>query len=148
MEKGKKWYLLCQNLFGLLEGGRQQLVPIKLLWNPVVPTKVRFFAWEVLWGKIMTMYQLKKTSFSVANRCPLCGKAEETLEHMLIHYCSKVWCMRIALFSLSGGGRVCPLLVKDLILGWLRLPLWKKETKLWRVVPLCILWQSGRRGTE
>ena len=27
-----------------------------------------------------------------------------------------------------------------LMLGWLRLPLWKKESKLWRAVPLCMLW--------
>ena len=33
--------------FDLLEGGRQQSVPIKMLWNPIVPTKVGFFAWEV-----------------------------------------------------------------------------------------------------
>ena len=49
--------------FDLLEGGSQQLVPIKMLWNPIVPTKVRFFAWEVWWGKILTMDQLKKRGF-------------------------------------------------------------------------------------
>ena len=30
--------------FVFLEGGRQQLVPVKMLWNPCVPTKVCFFA--------------------------------------------------------------------------------------------------------
>ena len=48
--------------------------------------------------------------------------------------------MWTALFSLSGGGCVCPLLVKDLMLGWLRLPLRKKDLKLWRAVPLYLIW--------
>ena len=31
-------------------------------------------------------------------------------------------------------------MVKDLMLGWLRLPLWKKDFKLWRAVPFCLIW--------
>ena len=48
--------------YNLLKGG-QQLVPVKMIWNPLVPTKVGFFVWEVWWGKILTMDQLKKTWF-------------------------------------------------------------------------------------
>ena len=33
-------------------------MPIKMLWNPIVPTKVAFFAWDVWWDKILTMNQL------------------------------------------------------------------------------------------
>ena len=110
-----------------------------MLWNPIVPTKVGFFAWKVWWGKILNMDQLKKRGYSLASRCPLCGKVEETLEHLLIH-CPKVWCMWTALFSLSGGGWVCPFLVKELMLNGLRPPLRKKDLKLWRAVPLCLIW--------
>ena len=59
--------------YDLLEGGRQQLVPVKMIRNPLVPTKVGFFVWEVWWGKILTMDQLKKRGFSLASRCPFCG---------------------------------------------------------------------------
>ena len=110
-----------------------------MLWNPIVPTKVGFFAWEVWWGKILTMDQLKKRGFSLASRCALCGKDEESLKHLFIH-CPKVWCMWTAIFSSSEGGWVCPFLVKDLMLGWLHLPLRKKDAKLWRAVPLCLIW--------
>ena len=79
----KNGSLTIKNCYDLLEGGRQQLVPIKMLWNPTVPMKVGFFAWEVWWGKILTMDKLKKRGFSLPSRCPLCGKAEETLEHLL-----------------------------------------------------------------
>ena len=52
-------------------------MPIKMLWNPIVPTKVGFFAWEVLWGKILTMNQVQKIGFSLTSRYPLCKEAEE-----------------------------------------------------------------------
>ena len=35
--------------YNLLKG-RQQLVSVKMIWNPLVPTKVGFFVWEVWWG--------------------------------------------------------------------------------------------------
>ena len=90
-----------KSCFDMLEGGRQHLVPVKMLWNPVVPSKVGFFfIWEVWWGKILTMNQLKKRGFPMASRCPFC------LEHLLIH-CPKIWCMWSTLFTLSRDCWVC-----------------------------------------
>ena len=37
---------IVRTIFDLLEGGRQQLASVKMLWNRCVPTKVGFFAWE------------------------------------------------------------------------------------------------------
>ncbi|RVW16223.1 LINE-1 reverse transcriptase-like [Vitis vinifera] len=34
--------------------------PIKCIWVDKVPTKVDFFAWETMWGKILTLDRLKK----------------------------------------------------------------------------------------
>ena len=48
-------------------------MPIKMIWNPLVPTKVGFFVWEIWWEKILTMDQLKKRGFSPASRCSFCG---------------------------------------------------------------------------
>ena len=73
---------------------------VKMSWNPVVPSKVVLFAWEVWWGKILTINQLKKRGYSMASRCPFCGEVEEAFEHLLIH-CPKIWCMWSALFPLS-----------------------------------------------
>ena len=85
------------------------------------------------------MNQLKKIGFSMASRCPFCGEAEEALVHLLIHY-PKIWCMWSALFSLSRACWVCPFMVKDLFMDWPSLPLRKKVSKLWRAVPLCLMW--------
>ena len=42
--------------------------------------------------------------------------------------------------SIHGGDWVCPVWVKDLMLGWIHLPLRKKYSKLWKAAPLCLLW--------
>ena len=91
-------------------GGRQHLVLVNMIWNPIVPTKVEFFVWEVWWGKILTMDQLKKCGFSLASKCPFCGQKKEALEHFFIH-CAKIWDLWTTLFSLPNGGWVCPYLV-------------------------------------
>ena len=70
----------------LLEGSAGRIAPWKLVWNSIVSPKISFFAWEVWWGKILTMEQLKKRGFQLASRCPLCGNAEKDLNHFLLHY--------------------------------------------------------------
>ena len=92
-----------KSCFDLLEGGRQHQLPIKMLWNPIVPTKVGFCAWEVWWGKILTLNQLQKRGFSLGSRCSLCKEAKEAMEHLLIH-CPKIWCMRTNPLQLDRRG--------------------------------------------
>ena len=75
--------------FALLEGENLKTVLLNILWNNCVPPKVSFFAWEIWWGNALTMEQLKKRGFQMASKCPLCGSAEEDLDHQLLH-CPKV----------------------------------------------------------
>ena len=55
------------------------------IWNPWFALKVGFFAWEVSWGKVLTLDQLKRRGRPLANRCNLCEREEETIEHLLVH---------------------------------------------------------------
>ena len=34
--------------------------PWRSIWNPIVPPKMGFFAWEASWGKVLTLNQLKR----------------------------------------------------------------------------------------
>ena len=43
--------------------------PFRSIWNPIVPPKLGFFAWEVSWGKVLTLDQLKRRGILLANRC-------------------------------------------------------------------------------
>ena len=36
-----------KSLYGILEDSREEQFPRKLFWNPCIPTKAGFFAWEV-----------------------------------------------------------------------------------------------------
>ncbi|RVW16104.1 hypothetical protein CK203_079054 [Vitis vinifera] len=42
--------------------------PSSLVWNPWVPKRVRFFAWEAIWGRILTMDQLKRRGWILPSK--------------------------------------------------------------------------------
>ena len=47
--------------------------------------KVSFFAWDAMWGKVLTLDQVKKRGRSLANKCFLCHIEEESTSHLLVH---------------------------------------------------------------
>ncbi|KAJ9704212.1 hypothetical protein PVL29_002673 [Vitis rotundifolia] len=49
------------------------------------PKWVFFFAWEASWGKALTLNQLKRRGWTLANRCFFCLTEEESTNHILIH---------------------------------------------------------------
>ena len=56
-----------------------------------------------LWGKVLTLDQLKRRGWNLANRCFLCCAEEEMINHILIH-CSKarvLWELVFALFGVN-----------------------------------------------
>ena len=59
------------------------------MWNAWVPPKVSFFASEATWGKALTLDQLQRRGWSLANRCFLYYAHEELIDHILLH-CGKV----------------------------------------------------------
>ena len=75
----------------------------------------------------------------MASRCPLCGKAEEVLDHLLIH-CPSIWALWSGLISIPGLHWVCPGLVKDLLSSWNYFPISKKTKRVWRAYPLSLFW--------
>ena len=89
------------------------------------------------------MEQLKERGFHLASRCPFCGKSEETLEHIMIHY-PLIWDLWAIIFSSFDAIRVRPFLVRDLLSSWGN-GLGKKPFRfLWRAVPLCLLWATWK----
>ena len=59
--------------------------PSSLVWNPWVPKRVSFFAWEAIWGRILTLDQLKRRGWALPSRCYLCKADEESANHVFIH---------------------------------------------------------------
>ena len=104
-------------LYSVLDSRSVVQFPKSIIWSPCVPTKVGFFfAWEASWGKVLTLDQLKKRGWTLANRCFLCYAEEESIDHILIH-CIKARVLWELLFALFGVIWVLPYLVKDTLLG-------------------------------
>lgn len=64
----------------------------KSLWNCCAPNRVKAIVWKTLKQRMSTKVELKKR-VEVANSditCTLCGKEEETVEHVLFT-CEKSW---------------------------------------------------------
>ena len=79
-----------RSYFDILEGDSNTFAPTKMLWNSNVPSKMSFFAWKVWWEKSANHESVEEKGLPLASRCPLCGKAEEDVHHLLIH-CTKIW---------------------------------------------------------
>ncbi|KAL6314646.1 hypothetical protein AAG906_026990 [Vitis piasezkii] len=113
--------------------------PWNIIWSPCVPTKVGFFALEASWGKVLTLDQLKRRGWAIANRCFLCCAEEESINHIIIH-CSKARVLWELVFVLFGVTWVLPYSARDTLLGWHGSFVGKKHRKAWRATPLCLFW--------
>ena len=131
---GKKGQYSIKVCYRLLKGGIASPLLAGLIWNSCIPSKMSVFTWEVWWGKVLTMDQLKKKGFQIASRYPLCQEAEESLDHLLIH-CPTTWGLWATLISLLGMVWACPLLAKDLMFEWATFPIKKKARKIWKAAP-------------
>ncbi|RVX01776.1 Mediator of RNA polymerase II transcription subunit 31 [Vitis vinifera] len=73
--------------------------------------------WEATWGKALTLDQLQKRGWPLANRCYLCKRHEESIDLILLH-CAKARTLWTLLCSLFGMQWVLPATVKVTLLGW------------------------------
>ena len=49
------------------------------------PPRVTFFVWSAALGKILALDNLRKKNMVLINRCEMCKKDEETIDHLLLH---------------------------------------------------------------
>ena len=91
-------------------------LPSKLIWNARAAQKVGIFSWEATWRKIMILDNIQKRGWAMTNRCFLCGKGEESTDHLLIH-CDLTRDLWHFIFSLFGVHWVLPSSVKGVLLS-------------------------------
>ena len=113
--------------------------PSRSIWNPIVPPKLGFFAWEASWGKVLTLDQLKRRGIPLANRCFLCEEFEETIDHLLIH-CARAKMLWDVLLAITEASWVFPRTVCQLLLAWQSASVGKKRKRIWMAAPLCLFW--------
>jgi hypothetical protein len=64
-------------------------------------SEIGFFVWSAGICKILTLDNLKKRHVSVINRCCMCKRSEETVDHLLLH-CEVAYALWFAIFSRFG----------------------------------------------
>jgi hypothetical protein len=112
--------------------------PWKSIWRTKAHSKVAFFAWTAALGKILTVDNLRKRQIIVINRCCMCKKNEESVDHLLLHceVACDMWNVVFCRFSLSW---VMPRRVVDLFACW-----WtggrSQSAVVWKMVPCCLFW--------
>ena len=129
--------------YKLLFGSNSIVFPHQLIWSNWVPTKMSFFAWEASWGKVLTLDQIKKQGRALANRCFLCGKDEETIDHLLLHcpVARLLWDLLLAIFGVNW---VFPKSVSETLISWSGSCVGKRRKKAWMAAPLTLFWTIWR----
>ena len=130
---------LVKSLYKVLESNSSVCFPMKIIWNSCVKQKIIFFSWEASWGKVLTLDQIQKRGWVLANRCFLCQAHEESINHLLLH-CEKTREVEKLFFTLFGVFWVFPSSVRETFLGWNGAWVGKKRRTVWKAGLLCLFW--------
>ncbi|KAK4255495.1 hypothetical protein QN277_008493 [Acacia crassicarpa] len=136
-----------QNSVNVNRSGSSTVIPSKcwkLVWKIRVIPRVQQFIWRLLNDAVATNYALVRRRRSKDSRCPVCEKAEETIEHVFFH-CPWTRCIW---FGCSLGARVEVSTVSNFKLWWMKTsesPLLSKQD----LALICwILWYTWKARNE
>ena len=126
-------------MYKCYEGSPAFDFPYLSIWNSVVPPKIGIFTWEAVWGKVLTLDNLKRHGMAFANRYFMCEEGEETINHLLIH-CRSAKMLWDLLLSIGGLSWAFPSSVRYTLLAWQGVAVGKKRKKIWTTAPMCLFW--------
>ena len=115
-------FFSVKSLYKALQRVSLASFPSKIIWNSCVQPKISFFAWEASWGRVLTLDRLRKRGWALENRCFLCQKSGESIDHLLLH-CERtreVWTLLLFFWSflgLSAFGKGNPFRLERLFCG-------------------------------
>jgi hypothetical protein len=139
----KKGLFKVKSFFSSLACSEGKRFPWKSVWRTQASSRAAFFAWSAALSKILTMDNLRKMRIIIVDRCCLCKKDEESMNHLLLHYdvASALWNNIFIRFCMSW---VMPRRVIDLFACW-----WKSgkpmSAVIWKMVPICIFFVFGMK---
>jgi hypothetical protein len=134
----KKGLFKVKSFFSSLTCSGDSRFPWKCVWRTQAPPRAAFFTWSTALGKILTVDNLRKRHLIIVDRCWLCKRDGESVDHILLH-CDVASALWNNIFSRFGISWVMPRRVIDLMAGW-----WKSgrplSATIWKMVPICIFW--------
>ena len=138
----KKWTFKVKDFFRALSRAEGRGFPWKSVWWTKSPHRAAFFVWPAAFGKIFTLNSLRKRQVVVINRCFMCKKDGESIDHLLLH-CEVAHALWYNIFSRLGLSWVMPSSVLDLCACWCSSGR-TRSAVVWKMVPICIFWSIWR----
>ncbi|CAN1313552.1 Putative ribonuclease H protein At1g65750 [Linum perenne] len=94
-----------------------QTYPSKFIWTSGVPPKIKAFCWMLSHSKIATTDNLQTKGFQTANRCALCCRESESINHLflLCDFSVEVWNRISSKLSIHGPLGNC---IIDVFSAW------------------------------
>jgi hypothetical protein len=94
-------------------------------------------------GKILTAENLRKRNIVIVSWCCMCKADGETIDHLFIHcpVAKELWDGVLHHFEVSW---VLPSQVKELIEGWFGGLPKHRLSRIWNIVPHCLMWSLWR----
>jgi hypothetical protein len=115
--------------------------PWKGIWRVKALKLMAFFVWTAVLGKILTHDNLRRRGIVVVKWCIMCKRHGESVDHLLLH-CDVARVVWSYFFSLFGVEWVMPSSVLDLLSGCGTLLGHGSAIRIWKQVPLCVLWRE------
>jgi hypothetical protein len=104
------------------------------------------FAWATTLGKILTLNNLRKRQVTVIDKCCMCKKNGDTMDHLLLH-CEVACVLWNTIFSRFSLSWVMPRQVGDLFACW-----WmddrSRSAVVRKMVHCCLLWCLWREHND
>jgi hypothetical protein len=99
----KKGVFKVKSYLNSLVGSVGRRFPWKSVWRTQAPPRAAFFAWTAALGKILTADNLKKWKIIIMDRCYLCKRDGEFVDHLLLHcdVASILWNLVFSRFGMS-----------------------------------------------
>ncbi|XP_028078613.1 uncharacterized protein LOC114280444 [Camellia sinensis] len=100
---GAKGTFSVSSYYRVLAHVEEVALPWKCVWVPGTPSKVAFFVWTAMLGRVLTLDNLIRRGHILVNWCCLCCGAAESVDHLLIHCLesSRLWMLVVATFGLG-----------------------------------------------
>jgi hypothetical protein len=99
----KKGVFKVKSYFSSLIGLERRCFLWKSVWRTHAPLRAAFFGWMAALDKILTVDNLRKRKIIIVDRCYLCKRDENSVNHILLHYdvASTLWNLVFSRFGLS-----------------------------------------------
>jgi hypothetical protein len=112
-------------------------------WKSKAPSRVAFFVWKVVLGKILTSDNICKKNIMVTKWCCMCKHSGESIDHLLLHseVAIKLWNMVCQMFGITW---VMPGRMKECLESWRGQRSNHTIRHIWRMAHLCVMWCLSR----